>query len=191
MRKWAWLVGFAAVQMAQAQGTGFLGTKADAAKKVAGDPSTPSIMPLLQMLLVAGILLYLFKSLAPKLISKFNKRLVTNNSGNIFIEESAQFAGGSLFVVTARQRTLLLSVGSNGVNCLADLTATAVQPDPPLFMEMVDGALSDRGTNDEPPRAAVYLEEPDEVEEEPVLAATSPAKSEIESALERLKRFDS
>ncbi len=146
------------------------GTKKDALSAVSGSSGSPT-MPLLQMLLALAIVFALLKFALPKVASKLSKKLVTGVDSSIRIEESANFAGGSLYVVSARGKTLLLSVGSSGVSCIADLTSSKSEPEPPLFTEILEASVA----------------QPTPVE--PV-AASSPNPDEIQRALERLSRLD-
>ena len=117
--------------------------KKDALTSVGG--STSSAMPLFQMLLALGIVFALLKFALPRVANKLNKRLVTGLNSTIRIEESANFAGGSLYIVNAREKTLLLSVGTNGVSCVADLTPATKPKEAPLFSEVLDRASGDLG----------------------------------------------
>lgn len=117
------------------------GTKKDVLA-ASGGGAAMSAMPLLQMLVALGIVFALLKFVMPKLATKLNKKLVTGVNSSIRIEESANFAGGSLYIVTAREKTLLLSVGTSGVNCVADLTPNAPPPEQPLFSEILDANLN-------------------------------------------------
>ena len=147
------------------------GTKKDALASAPAGGSTA--MPLFQMLLALGIVFALLKFALPKLASKLNKRLVTGVNSSIRIEESANFAGGSLYIVGARDRTLLLSVGTNGVSCVADLTPVTKEPEPPLFAEILDRAHP--MDPEAIPAQAVVNEEPDPIE--------------VRRALDRLSRL--
>lgn len=95
-------------------------------------------MTLLQTALVLGAVLFLLKSFLPKILLKLNKGLKSTLNGEIHIKESATFAGGSLYVVEARSKTLLVSVGANGVTCLAELEGTGQAVEQPLFMDLVE-----------------------------------------------------
>src|SRR3954464_8369141 len=92
----------------------------------------------LQMLVALGVDFLLLKLVMPKVVTKLNKKIVTKVGSAIQIEESAAFAGGSLYVVRAKSKTLLLSVATSGVTCLADLTPATAEPDMPTFKEIVD-----------------------------------------------------
>jgi flagellar biogenesis protein FliO len=116
-----------------------LGTKSDPAASSGG--GCVGFGPMIQMLVALGIVLILLKVLLPKLVTKFGKKMVTTFDGGIKIEESANFAGGTLYVVKARKKTLLLSVHSAGVTCLSDLTETDSLAEAPTFQEMVDTAV--------------------------------------------------
>lgn len=152
-----------------------LGTKPDPGSSSSYQAASPSIMPLIQLFIVLGVVLFLFKKVGPKVLSKFNKSLVTQVGAGLKIEESATFAGGNLYIVQARAKTLLLGVGVNGVTCLADLTdPTPATPEPVPFETIIDDAVLRRGDDETPPRAAVEVETEDE---------------QIRVALERLERF--
>jgi hypothetical protein len=128
------------------QAQGVLGTKTESIPSAGG--SGAGLMPFFQLLVAVGIVFALLRFVAPKLLAKFNKRLVT--TGGIQIEESAAFAGGNLYVVTARGKSLLLSVSSGGVACLADLTTAtpeAPKEEPVTFMEILERA-EDLGGDD-------------------------------------------
>jgi len=110
-----------------------LGTKKD--NLVAS--STPAGVPILQMIVSLGIVLGLLKFVLPKIAGKLNKKLVTPLNSGIQIEESAHFAGGALYIVSARGKSLLLSVSTTGVQCLSDLTETSKPEPTPLFMDVL------------------------------------------------------
>lgn len=125
-----------------------LGTKADPnpgfSSAAQGQPI--GFAPLLQLTLAVAVVVFLLKLVLPKLVSKLNRGLVTGVGSPIRIEEAAQFAGGTLFIVDARGRTLLLCVSGNGVTMLADLTPTSPAParDELLtFGEMVQKAVEE------------------------------------------------
>lgn len=120
---------------------GALGTKKDVAL-----PATKAVpsggalggMQLIQLVVALGIVIAILKFILPKIVGKFNKRLTTSLGSSINIEESASFAGGSLFIVSARGKSLLISVTPQAVTCLSDLTAS--QPEEKAFFEIVDEA---------------------------------------------------
>lgn len=150
---------------------GFGGTKTDPVgmtSSPAGAVGAGSIFQTLFALILVGALV---KFVLPKLASKFNKRLVTNVGSDIRVEESAVFAGGSLYVVSARGKSLLLSVAATGVTCLADLTdSTPAAPSVATFQEILETAPHvGPGTF-----AAVHGD---------------PAALDVEAALARLDRF--
>jgi len=120
-------------------GEGILGTKPSPGVVAAGPgQGTPGFFNLLQMLVAVGIVLAIIKFVMPKLVSKMGGKLTTKVAGGIQIEESANFAGGSLYVVTVRNKSLLLGVSGAQMNCLADL-GPVNKPDPgPTFMELVE-----------------------------------------------------
>lgn len=119
-----------------------LGTKANPVSSGVGGSSV-GIMPFVNVLLALGIVYGLLRFAMPKMMSRMNKRLVPGIGSGIQIEESAAFAGGSLYIVSARGKTLLLAVGSQGVQNLADLTAPPTEaPAPEIFAEIVDREMN-------------------------------------------------
>ncbi len=130
------------------------------------------------MLLAVGIVIFLLKAVLPKIASKVNKKLVTNSTSTLKIEESANFAGGSLYVVRARRKTLLLGVNGTAVTCLADLTeAEDAEPLPKTFDEILDNA--ERGIRSPEPEASAVIEAPE----------LRTPNSELEVTLQRLQRL--
>jgi hypothetical protein len=117
---------------------GLVGTKSDPIGAPGGGSSSIGFMPMLQMIIALAIVVGLLKFVLPRIAGKLNKQLVTGVGSTIKIEESAAFAGGTLYVVQARGKTLLLSVSGTGVACLSDLTDPAPAPEPPTFQEMVE-----------------------------------------------------
>ncbi len=117
-------------------------------------------LQLLQMAVALGAVIGLLKWILPKVVSKMNRKITPTLGSEIHIEESAGFAGGSLYVVTARGKTLLISVSQNGVSCLSDLTCASGTPSQgPAFFEVFDQAVapSDKDSLSETP-AAIALE---------------------------------
>lgn len=127
-----------------------LGTKADSAALAGGATSPVGIMPLIQMLIALGIVFALLKFGLPKVATKLNKHLGTPLNSSIRIEESANFAGGALYLVSVKNKTLLLSVGSQGVSCLADVTETTQVSEPATFQELVQSAPEWEPTEPQP-----------------------------------------
>lgn len=158
-------------------GDGFLGTKASpAAGPMQADTGGVGIMSFLQMMIALGIVLVLLKFVMPKLVTKLNKKIVTKVGSEIQIQESAAFAGGSLYIVQAKTKSLLLSVTSTGVTCLADLTTSQPEPELPTFKEIVDQEI-DRPLQ---PFAVIETEVEQQNEDDP---------AQIAAVLERLKRL--
>lgn len=168
-----------------------LGTKKDviAATKQTSVPATQP-MDLLQMLVAVVIVGFLVKWLVPKAIAKMGKRLTTPVGSAITLEESATFGGGLLQVVTVRNKSLLLSVASSGVTCLADLTQQKPPEDEqPAFFEMVDRANPANAIVTE-----ILEEEEPEMSMDEALQLISNAKQKgeatnSEDGLERLNRL--
>ena len=144
------------------------GTKKDMLAAAGGSSTGISAMPLLQMLVALGIVFALLKVVLPKVASRLNKKLVTGINSSIKIEESANFAGGSLYIVSARDKTLLLSVGTSGVNCVADLTPASKPVEQPMFTDILAASI-------EAPAVPAQAAQPD--------------AAEIRRALDRLSRL--
>ena len=158
---------------------GFPGTKTDPAGSASSVQSAGAgLGPLFNVLVALGIVYALIRFALPKVMAKLNKRLVTSTGSPIRIEESASFAGGSLYVVSARGKTLLLAAGAQGVQCLSDLTEAVFAPPPETFGEMVERELSASS------KAAVNVENPASQE----IRQTQP-EGEWTAALERLERI--
>mgnify|MGYP007037766378 CR=1 FL=1 len=177
MIRTALTVGIAAVANCALAQSAF-GTKAD---NVASSPVTSSgPMALIQMLVALAIVFAAIKFLLPKLATKLSKKLVTNLHSAITIEESANFAGGTLYIVKAKTKTLLLSVGTSGVNCIADLSDT--QPAKPEVATF--GDILNTHAAVAPNSPAMFSEAviEDDLPKDPVVI-------EAKSILDRLSRF--
>lgn len=161
---------------------GVLGTKQESISAPAGTGQGAGlgVMPLLQMALALGIVMLLLKFVLPKFVGKMNKKLVTSATSVLSVEESASFAGGTLYIVRARSKTLLLSVASQGVTCLADITESESAPvQKTTFETLLDAAPGDK--------APEPIEELDP-QPEPVVAEPT-GQAVIEERLERLARL--
>lgn len=102
-------------------------------------------MPLMQMAIALAVVLGLLKFVLPKMMGKMSKKLVTSTTGGLHIEESANFAGGTLYIVRAKSKTLLLSVSTQGVNCISDLTQeVAPEPEKTAFEQIIDQVPGDK-----------------------------------------------
>ena len=126
--------------LAVADDTLALGTRKDpmfGAMPTSGGSVSP--MPVVQLLIALAVVMGLVKFVMPKLITKVHKKLTPGLGSNIQIEESAQFAGGTLYIVNAKSKSLLLSVTSQGVTCLADISDSETKPEP-SFAQMVEDA---------------------------------------------------
>ena len=128
--------------LSAAQGQGFPGAKPDPAGASSFSQSGSGGMgALFNVLLALGIVYGLLRYAMPKVMARMNKRLVTGAGSAIKVEESASFAGGSLYVVSARGKTILLSVGAQGVRFLTDLSETPKTLEPPSFGDLVEREL--------------------------------------------------
>jgi len=163
--------------MALAQQTSFPGTKKDVlSAPVTGGTSGLGVLQLAQMLIAIGIVFAVIKYILPRIATRMGKRLNTKLGSDIKIEESASFAGGMLYVVQARGKSLLISVGTQGVTCLADLTEAPKKEEPfTTFKEMVE-------TQPEP-KSAEFKPEVEVKEDE------EPKADSANEALEALRRL--
>jgi len=177
-----------------------LGTKNDLVLPKSESFSGPGMgfAPILQMLLAVGIVVALLKFALPKLMPMMNKKMTTSLGSQIRVEESAQFAGGSLFVVSARKRSLLLCVNAQGVQMLADLTeapaapvattptvvapAPAVAPQPAVAKPAPTHAVI-------PDEAPAFFEMLDAKMTEPAKPQPRKSEEELLNALDRLSRL--
>jgi flagellar biogenesis protein FliO len=158
-------------------GDGILGTKASpAVGPMQADTGSVGIMSFVQMMAALAIVLVLLKFVMPKIVTKLNKKIVTKDGSSIQIEESAAFAGGSLYVVKAKSKTLLLSVTAQGVSFLSDLTERQAEHELPTFQEIVDREIAG-------PIQPLAVIEADETN------VTMPETKNAAAALERLKRL--
>lgn len=142
-----------------------LATKPDLVMKT-GSSGSAGPWPLLQTLVVLGILFALLKWGAPRIVQRMNKRMSTPLGSPIVLQEGAACGASQLQVVEVRGRTLLLAVGTNGVTFLADLTSGPATPAEPAFFDFVDRARSE------------YAQAPTETVPEPRATVISPIATE-------------
>lgn len=108
-----------------------------------GSTGSPGPWPLLQTMVVLGVLFALLKWGAPRLVQRMNKRMSTPLNSPIVLQEGAACGASQLQVVEVRGRTLLLAVGTNGVTFLSDLTDGPATTPEPAFFDLVDRARSE------------------------------------------------
>lgn len=156
---------------------GLLGTKSDSASALQGPASSGG--SLLQMIIAVLVVFGLMKYFMPKLIAKFGGKLNTGIGSSIKIEESASFQGGTLYLVSVKDRSLLLGVAGTSITTLADL-GNVNKPDPgPTFMEYLDVVDDSKAVNTMP---IVEIEEP-------LTHAVIESGSQAKDALERLQKL--
>jgi flagellar biogenesis protein FliO len=139
MRSIASAFALLAASLALSQQSG-IGTKPDLVVRPTQISGGVGTWDLVQMVVALAIVFALLKWALPKLVTRMNKRLSAKDGSSITVEESASFGGGSLQIVTARGRTLLLCVSQSCVTLLADLTSDKPVQEEPAFFEMVDKA---------------------------------------------------
>lgn len=191
MRAYASLIGVCLAVGAFSQDQGILGTKSSPVT-VSSTSGSMGVMPLVQMGIALAIVLGLLKFVLPKLVGKVNKKLVTSATGGLHIEESANFAGGTLYIVRAKGKTLLLSASTQGVNCLADITEAPEDEPKTEFEKIIDAQPGETL-----PTHAFVEEEPQveqtQAEFEAIIDAQPgdrlPSKVGLEEVLQRLERL--
>ena len=157
-------------------GDGLLGTKGDGASALQGPTSSGG--SLLQMIIAVLVVFGLMKYFLPKMVAKFGGKLNTGIGSSIKIEETASFQGGTLYLVSVKDRSLLLGVAGASITTLADL-GVANKPNPgPTFMEYLDVADDTKAINTEPI----------EMIETPEFAVVETG-SEAKDALQRLQKL--
>lgn len=157
-------------------GDGMLGTKGDNVSAMGQSSAGGS---LLQMIIAVIVVFALMKFMLPKMMAKFGGKLNTGIGSAIKIEESANFQGGTLYLVSVRDRSLLLGVAGTSITTLADL-GNANKPNPgPTFMEMLDVADESKAFNTEPIVETV----------EPVEYAVVETDTQAMDALQRLQKL--
>lgn len=152
-------------------GEGILGTKTQPiSAPSAGSPV--SGMAFVQMAVALAVVYLALRFVLPKALVRVNRRINPGLGSGIRIEESATFAGGTMHIVQARGKTLLVAVGNGQVACLADLTEPpTATPEPLTFQEMMDGAMGGHAVAEVP-------------ETRP-----EPSAEDVEAALRRLNRL--
>ena len=155
---------------------GLLGTKGDGASALQGPTSSGG--SLLQMIIAVLVVFGLMKFFLPKMVAKFGGKLNPGIGSSIKIEETASFQGGTLYLVSVKDRSLLLGVAGTSITTLADL-GIASKPNPgPTFMEYLDVADDTKAINTEPI----------EIAETPEYAVVETG-SEAKNALQRLQKL--
>lgn len=157
LRRALGLTGALLAQAADAQGT-LLGTKRDLGTGTAGQVPTASngTMVFIQTVVALVIVFAAIKYLLPRLAGRVNRKLATKVGSAIEVEESAAFAGGALYLVNVRGKSLLLSVTGQNVTFLSEVPT--LEPAPVTFGEMLreaPGTLDEESSEEEAPRAGV------------------------------------
>lgn len=154
----------------------YLGTKTGGGGPVSLEPTAaggPGVGSFVQMVIALGVVLALVKFIVPKLAGKMGRKLVTSANSSLKIEETAHFAGGTLYIVRARAKTLLLGVNGTAITCLADISEAPVD-NVPTFQEIVEAEEA------KPVTAAAFVPQ-----------IEVPTDDPVEIALRRLERLSS
>lgn len=159
---------FAIAQLGTKTGTGVPNTAAS---------GQANYMPLLQTLMVLGILYVVLKWAVPKFAAKYGGRIKTDLNGGIKLAETASCGSAVLQVVEVRGKALLLATSPSGVQFLTDLSNPEKPVEQaPAFFEQLDKAKE--------------LEE-EELEARAVVELTDEPKPAVDplAAYERLARI--
>jgi len=168
--------------LALAGDEGMLGTKGDSASALQNSAGAGG--NLLQMIIAVIVVFGLMKFLLPKMMRKFGGKLATGVGSSIKIEESASFAGGTLYVVNVKDKSLLLGVSGTTITTLADL-GPVNRPNPgPTFMEYLESTDGSKAVVTEMP--VVEVAPTIELSEELAVVETD---GEAKVALERLQKL--
>ncbi len=143
MRAPASLIGVCLAALGMAQDKGILGTKPSPTTMSSSSPGI-GVMPIFQMVIALAIVLVILKFILPKMVGKMSKKLATTATSALQIEESANFAGGTLYIVRAKSKTLLLSVSGQGVSCISDLTQAPNEPEKTEFEKIIDSSPGEK-----------------------------------------------
>ena len=165
---------------------GILGTKGDASSALQGPTSTGG--SLLQMIIAVLVVFGLMKFMLPKVMAKFGGKLNTGVGSAIKIEESASFQGGTLYLVSVKDRSLLLGVAGTSITTLADL-GNANKPDPgPTFMDILDNADEKKAFNTTP-IVEVPIVEAETIDYAVIETESQPRDPQAMEALQRLQKL--
>lgn len=118
-------------------------------------------MPIVQMLVALGIVYAVIRFVLPKVVGKIGKKLTPSLGSSLRIEDSATFPGGSLYVVKARSKVLLLSVSTHGTSLLAELTEEPTSAEELTFtehLELVEEATPSEAIIEPAPHVELALE---------------------------------
>lgn len=156
-----------------------LGTRSDPIGATGATAATPNGMPIVQLVIALAVVLALVKWILPKILTRVSKKIVTGIGSQIRIEESAAFAGGNLYIVQAKGKSLLLSVSQQGVQCLADLTEESIPTTiaEPEFEQLLAAA----------PAIPDFVR----VHASAQVIPNQPTETEVQRVLDRLARLES
>lgn len=100
------------------------------------------LLPAIQVVGALLVVVAILKFAMPRVLAKWAGDKRATDSKTFRVEETIAFAGGHLYVVSLRGRTLLLAGGAQGVQYLTDLPEPEREPEAPAFFELVDAARS-------------------------------------------------
>lgn len=106
-------------------GSGVLGTKQDVVSTSPGAPV--GVMAVVQMVVALVIVIALVRVVLPKVLNKVSGRPATD-MGNLQVQATANLGNGTLHIVQAGTKTLLIGATANGITCLSDLTDSVPEP---------------------------------------------------------------
>lgn len=126
MRKIA-ILGFGGLVASSFGQAGYLGTKVSGTTQ-SGPTGSNGMWALFQMLLALGIVIFLLRWALPKAAQFFTK--TQSKSSLIKLEESLQVAGGSLHLVTVKDRVFFIGLSPQSIQLLAEFGDTPAPIDP-------------------------------------------------------------
>lgn len=112
-----------------------LGTKPGGSFQ-AVQPTQIGFMPILQLIVALGIVTFLLKWVLPKVAERLNKSFRQKAGQIVTVEETTPFQGGTLLVVKARGKTLLIGSTGTSVSTLADLTEIPTEVPSPFETQL-------------------------------------------------------
>jgi flagellar biogenesis protein FliO len=154
-------------------GDGMLGTRTDVAPTSSGSPV--GVMPMIQMLVALAIVAGLVKYVLPRVLNRVAKPA---SEGDIAVEATTALGAGTLHIVRARGRTLLIGATPAGMSCLADLTETEA----PLAAPTTTPTTTSKPVSFEEMLAAATVATPEPAPGRPV--------DDVALALERLRALE-
>lgn len=130
-----WVALMLGASAAMANPAAGLGTKPGGSFQPVQTPQL-GIMPIVQLMVALGIVAVLLKWVLPKVAERLNKSFRLKSGQIVTIEETTPFQGGTLLVVKARGKQLLLGATGTSISTLADLTELPPETPSPFEVQL-------------------------------------------------------